>query len=98
MQHAFAEWIFFGRLGGDFMTAVIENNLVDAHGRADSVNFEAISTYAMWLYNDAPGGSWNRRPGSVEKWEKAGGLVGQWKTQGVEAVSDDPTPRDRSRP
>jgi hypothetical protein len=31
----------------------------------------------MWLYNDAPSGSWNRRPGSVEKWEKAGGLVGQ---------------------
>ncbi len=62
-----------GLIPGDFLQAVISNNLVRATGLADSINRERILDYASFLYNEAPKSSW----GSKEKmlaWNEQGGL------------------------
>ena len=60
---------------GDFLTAVLENNFMEAAGRADSFNQLHLHDWARVIYNDVPSachGSSER----VSQWIKAGGLVG----------------------
>ena len=52
---------------GDFLTAVINNDLKEAVGRADSENKVLLHAYIMWFYNQAPGGSWGYA-GASDKW------------------------------
>ena len=52
---------------GHFLSAVIDNDLKEAMGRADSENRNLIWNYVQWFYNWAPGGTWGR-DGSVERW------------------------------
>ena len=55
---------------GDFLTAVLENDLMAAIGHADDNNKQAINSYVVWLYNCAPArasGSWGSRD-AVTKW------------------------------
>ena len=47
---------------GDFLTAVLRNDLQGACDLADDTNIEIIPVYCAYLYNEAPGQSW----GSVE--------------------------------
>jgi len=69
-------WVWFGvNLGGDFFTAIINNDLVGAFGRADSTNASLMNVYASWLHNVAPHGSWGSKE-VVEKWSEIGGLLG----------------------
>ena len=39
---------------GHFLTAIVENNLMEACGRADTANTLCLPIYAMYLYNYAP--------------------------------------------
>lgn len=48
---------------GDFLWAIITNNLRDAVQRADNYNIHLIPAYVSWFYNEAPSACW----GSVEK-------------------------------
>ena len=43
---------------GGFLTAVIENDLMEAVGRADEENLKNLPAYAAYLYNVAPIGSY----------------------------------------
>ena len=43
---------------GDFLRAVICNNLKDAVGRADDVNINLLPAYVIYLYNEAPALCW----------------------------------------
>ena len=55
---------------GDFLRAVLENDLVEAVGRADSINQISLHSYVMWLYWHVPGrpeGGWGS-PAAVNKW------------------------------
>ena len=60
---------------GGFMTAVLENNLKEAVGRADCENIRVIPAYVNYLYNYAPADCW----GSCEK-------VDAWLRQSVGVV------------
>ena len=55
---------------GDFLTAVINNDLTEAIGRADDTNVNALKAYIMWFYNQVPRGSWGR-PHAVSDWLEA---------------------------
>jgi hypothetical protein len=60
---------------GDFMLAVLANNLVRACERADQVNLHCMVAWATWLKWECPMPAW----GSIEKvdaWIKRGGLQG----------------------
>jgi hypothetical protein len=52
---------------GDFLSAVIDNDLSEAVARADDENVHLLKAYVMWFYNQAPSGSWGRE-GSVQRW------------------------------
>lgn len=48
---------------GDFLTAVLSNNLKESFNRADDTNTECMKSYVRWLYWQAPIGAY----GSYEK-------------------------------
>jgi len=51
---------------GGFLTAVLENNLMEAASRADSTNIQHLENYARLLYN-LPRNCWGD-PSVVDKW------------------------------
>lgn len=53
--------VFYLMLGippGSFLTAVMENDLREAVGRADDTNSALLTEYVRWFYNHAPSTSW----------------------------------------
>jgi hypothetical protein len=54
-------------LPGGFMTAVLENNLVDAYQKADTVNLARMKDWVMWLYWECPRAAWGS-PLRVKTW------------------------------
>lgn len=73
---------------GDFLTALLSNDLFRTFERADDTNSRAVRNYVQFLYNYAPGECW----GSEERfkaWLKSGGLTGQgrWKRE-AESAND----------
>lgn len=52
---------------GDFLTAVLTNNLFDACALADDTNVEIIPVYVAYLYNEAPCAAWGS-PAKLEAW------------------------------
>ena len=52
---------------GDFLTAVICNDLKEAFIRADDDNTLAMHAWVSWFYNEAPAGSWGS-PEAFKNW------------------------------
>lgn len=63
-------WIRFGVLPGDFLVAVLCNDLMEACGRADETNLRNLPAYCAYLYNQAPPGCFGSSA-KVEAWIKA---------------------------
>lgn len=61
------DYLVEGRPPGDFLRAVLENDLKDACGRADHINLRALPEYVRFLYNHAPAPSWGS-PEKVQQW------------------------------
>ena len=62
-------WIENRIMPGDFLTAVIENNLAEALGLADEDNKAVIFDLVSWWYNEAPALCWGS-PEKVKAWAK----------------------------
>ncbi len=62
-------WIRNGVPTGDFLRAVLENNLMEACGRADVWNREALCDIVAWVYWEAPMQCWGS-PEKVEAWRE----------------------------
>lgn len=60
---------------GGFLRAVLENDFMEAAGRADDFNQRHLHDWARVIYNDVPSGCHGSRE-AVAEWIKAGGLVG----------------------
>lgn len=54
MLEAVEEYVKHGRPPGDFLRAVLENDLMRACGRADDENIANLPAYVCYLYNEAP--------------------------------------------
>lgn len=52
---------------GSFLTAVLQNDFMEALGHADHTNINCLKAYGMFLYNHAPLGSYGSRE-NVESW------------------------------
>jgi len=68
------EYVKTGCYLGDFLTALLENNLLRTFAHADSTNVQLIGLYVKYLYNKVPSMCW----GSVEKvhaWQAHGGQL-----------------------
>ena len=60
---------------GDFLRAVISNDLKTAVGRADDENIKALAAYVSFFYMNAPSGCWGS-PQAYDAWLSSGGLYG----------------------
>lgn len=60
-------YLHHGVKPGDFLTAVISNDLREAVGRADNNNMEIIPAYVYIMYNHFPRGSWGS-PENMTAW------------------------------
>lgn len=58
MHGAIVRWIEDGIPPGDFLTAILSNNLRGACERADDTNRHFLFEYVFWFYNDAPSLCW----------------------------------------
>lgn len=63
-----------------FLTAVLENDLMTAIGRADSRNKAALEAYVIWLKSYAPAACYGS-PANVAAWSAQRGLHGLSKAQ-----------------
>lgn len=52
---------------GGFLRACLENDLVDAAGRADHQNIHLLAEIACYMYNDMPRACWGS-PDKVNAW------------------------------
>src|ERR1700682_4741600 len=74
MHDGLAEYILTGRGGGNFLTAVLENDLREACQRADENNKRKIYEYVLFLYNYAPADCWGSSAENVARWRAHRGM------------------------
>ena len=53
---------------GHFLTAVLENNLVEALGRADEDSQLALHSIVAWVWNEAPAACWGDAQ-RMQRWQ-----------------------------
>lgn len=66
-KDAIDAYVDHGRPMAGFITAVLENNLKDAVGRADEDAYENLREIVKYLYNDVPMSCWGS-PEKVKAW------------------------------
>ena len=74
MHEGLMQWILNGRPVGNFLTAVLENNLREACNRADEANKTRLYNYILFLNNYAPMGCWGDAD-RTEVWADHQGLL-----------------------
>jgi len=73
MRDSITQWVKNGIEPGDFLHAVLTNNLVGAVARADNTNINLLPNYIRFFNNETPMDCW----GSVDlylAWAKKGGI------------------------
>jgi len=76
MQEGAKLYVERGIEPGGFMRCVLENSLVDAAAKADSINRKHLFEWATWLYSNCPSEAW-RTAAKVDAWIEQGGMVGR---------------------
>lgn len=84
-RQGLALYLDLGIIPGEFLQAVITNDLVGFFSRADDININHAFDYANVLYNEMPSDAWGSKK-KMLAWSKKGGLLG--KTGGVTHVSN----------
>jgi hypothetical protein len=69
------DYIERGHLPGDFLRAVIANNLSQSFGYADEINRARLFEILSFFHNEAPGQCWGT-PALMAAWHSGGGLIG----------------------
>ena len=75
MREGTQRYIENGIPPGDFLRALVENDLFGAMGKADDVNQRAMFYWCVFFYNEAPSGCFGS-PQKVAAWIASGGLNG----------------------
>lgn len=86
MQDAICRYIIFGARPGHFLTALLSNDLMEAYGRADDINTSHMRNWVMFLYDEAPAGSYGS-PDNVKEWLAVGGLAGIYAKDAAAAAA-----------
>lgn len=69
------EYIERGRIPGDFLVAVISNNLMGAFSLADEISKEALNGIVQFMWNAAPSACWGSKE-LMTRWSQKGGRKG----------------------
>lgn len=78
MDEAILAYVNKGRIPGDFLQAVIGNDLKEAVGRADLENMKNLPAYVYYFYNETPTPCWGSRE-KMNKWAEHSGLKGMMR-------------------
>ena len=70
MMPGIERYVEYGVRPGSFLTAIIENNLVQAVGQADEENMQNIPAFVDYFYNMAPLACWGS-PAKMQAWVAA---------------------------
>jgi hypothetical protein len=73
MQEGAREFVELGRAPGDFLRAVLSDQLVSAWQRADAINRAEMNTWIQWLLGEPPLACWGS-PAKVQAWIDRGGM------------------------
>jgi hypothetical protein len=76
MRGGIRHYIDSGLPPGDFLTAVICNDLSNAVGRADDNNIHVLPAYVNYFYNYAPHNCWGSKK-LFKEWVEKGGRNGR---------------------
>lgn len=93
MHSGLIGWIVFGQPPGDFLDAVLSNDLMRACERADDMNRTRLFDYASFLFNYAPRGcfgGWTIK----NEWQIQGGLRGIYRREEELAAANTKTPEE----
>jgi len=82
------QYVMRGILPGDFLTAVLRNDLTAAITRADSTNRAALYEIVMFLLNYVPWAAWGTAE-RISTWISQGGWEGYVRQQEEEAEAGD---------
>jgi len=77
-------YLIVGVPPGDFLAAVIRNDLKDAVGRADDENVRLLAEYVRIFYNYTPRQAWGSKE-NMDSWISTGGLAGYFMEQMTDA-------------
>lgn len=69
MMQPLHDYCTFGYLPGQFLQAVISNDLAEACGRADWENLRNLPAFVAYLYNEAPAPCWGSKE-KMDAWVK----------------------------
>lgn len=75
-ETAYRRYVEEGGHVGDFLTAVLENDLTKAVGRADGTNEDLLAEHVKFVYNELPADCWGS-PEKVEAWHEHDGMKGR---------------------
>lgn len=75
MMGGLERWVKQAIPPGDFLRAVLENDLMEALGRADDENIRNLAAYGGFLFNECPVECYGSKAKMV-KWVQIGGLNG----------------------
>lgn len=76
MWEPLIEYVMIGRPPGDFLTALLTNDLLRAIKKADELNIQRLKDYCIWLESVAPTACFGS-PALFDAWKLTGGLVGR---------------------
>ena len=61
-----------GQLPGDFLQALLSNNLIDVFARADTTNYKLIQDWCWWIHGEFPDNAWGDKA-TMMSWSEQGG-------------------------
>ena len=76
MASGVVAWVLFGQKPGQFLTALIENNLLEAARRADAGNGPALQAWVKFLDAYVPSPCYGSVQ-AVNEWQSRAGLFGR---------------------
>lgn len=77
LQDGLIHHCLHGRMTGSFLTAVMENDLLEAVCRGDQESIAGLKDIVQFLYNYSPPGCWGS-PAKVKEWRAQQGL---WRVE-----------------
>lgn len=75
MLQSLMRYVQTGQQPGDFLCALLDNNLREAVTRADEENRHSLHNFCLLMYNYFPSLAWGSKE-KREKWQEIGGLQG----------------------
>ena len=69
MRESVRLYLEHGLKPGSFLTAILEDKLVESVAQVDNINIAQIVSWAKFLWNEMPMGSWGSKE-KVEAWIK----------------------------